>query len=155
MTNPGSQLTSEMGVGGRAGITEKRDQGGVTTDLLGVQMHLWAHDPWSAQDVSTSNEKCTPGNTIHITIHNDVIISWYLYFDQVEWTSCSQELPVSVEKIINQDNVTMTCCHCNFTPTSIKAALQESLAAEFHWQWYFFWSAQTGVSFIKWNQKKI
>ena len=23
-------------------------------------MHLWAHDPWSAHDGSTSNEKCTP-----------------------------------------------------------------------------------------------
>ena len=23
-------------------------------------MHLWAHDPWSAHDGSTSSEKCTP-----------------------------------------------------------------------------------------------
>ena len=24
--------------------------------------HLWAHDPWSAQDGSTSSEKCTPAH---------------------------------------------------------------------------------------------
>ena len=29
-------------------------------------MHLWAHDPWSAQDMSTSSEKCSPVYTEYI-----------------------------------------------------------------------------------------
>ena len=42
---------------------------------------------------------------IHMTIHNNIIISWYLYFDQVKRTPCSQELPVCGEKKHHKETI--------------------------------------------------
>ena len=43
MTHAGSQLTFEKGEGCGAGITEKRDPRGVTTDLLDVEIAVFLY----------------------------------------------------------------------------------------------------------------
>ena len=49
-------------------------------------MHLWAHDPWSAQHGSTSNEKCT---AVNIYVKSEKRISPCLsHLFQIVWNLC-------------------------------------------------------------------
>ena len=53
---------------------------------------MWAHDPWSAQDESTSNEKCTPGPLIiEFESLQDLIWPRYYFWNPV-WKESSLRL---------------------------------------------------------------
>ena len=55
---------------------------------------MWAHDPRSAQDMSTSSEKCSPGLTqyllVSLIIHHHVRHSWI-----IAWLSLNFVLSIS------------------------------------------------------------